>query len=207
MHAKGTRTIGFEWRRLSLAVASVFAFLLAACSNNSGGKPLQFADDNAADYALSTGDYRIGSGEKLLITVFGQPELNREYQIDGAGRLAFPLVGTVKAAGMTPAALESLLADKLDPDYVRDANVTVEVMSFRPFYIVGEVRQPGSYQFVPGMTVLNAVALGGGYTYRARENAFLLRRPAGDGTVNHLLANADTPILPGDIVTVRERYF
>lgn len=207
MHEDCTRRIGFERRNYSLAVASVFALLLAACGNDDGGKPLRFADDSVADYALSTGDYRIGSGEKLLITVFGQPELTREYQIDGAGRLAFPLVGTVKAAGMTPAALESILVDKLEPDYVREANVTVEVMSFRPFYIVGEVRQPGSYQFVPGMTVLNAVALGGGYTYRARENAFLLRRPAGDGTVNHLWANADTPILPGDIVTVRERYF
>ena len=108
---------------------------------------------------------------------------------------------------MTPAELENLLADKLDPDFVRAANVSVEVLNFRPFYIVGEVRQPGSYQFVPGMTVLNAVALGGGYTYRARESAFVVRRPAGDGSVNHLLANADTPILPGDIVTVRERYF
>ncbi len=207
MHLQGIRRIGFVWRTVSLAIASAFALLSAACGNDYEGKSLKFTGDHAADYALSTGDYRIGSGEKLLITVFGQPELTRQYQIDGAGRLAFPLVGTVTAAGMTPAALESLLADKLDPDYVREANVTVEVMNFRPFYIVGEVRQPGSYPFVPGMTVLNAVALGGGYTYRARETAFLLRRPAGNGTVDHLLANADTPILPGDIVTVRERYF
>lgn len=190
-----------------LAAMTVIALGMAACANGGDSGPLKFAEDDAASYALSTQDYRIGSGEKLRIAVFGEPELTREYQIDGAGRLAFPLIGTVKASGMTPAELENLLADKLDPDFVRAANVSVEVLNFRPFYIVGEVRQPGSYQFVPGMTVLNAVALGGGYTYRARESAFVVRRPAGDGSVNHLLANADTPILPGDIVTVRERYF
>lgn len=193
----------FRW----LAAAMLATIALAGCSDAGVSGPLKFADDDATSYALSTQDYRIGSGEKLRIAVFGEPELTREYQIDGAGRLAFPLIGTVKASGMTPAELEKYLADRLDPDFVRAANVSVEVLNFRPFYIVGEVRQPGSYQFVPGMTVLNAVAIGGGYTYRARENAFILRRPAGNGSIDHLLASADTPILPGDIVTVRERYF
>jgi protein involved in polysaccharide export with SLBB domain len=90
---------------------------------------------------------------------------------------------------------------------VRDAAVSVELLTFRPFYIVGEVKVPGSYSYVPGMTVLNAVAIGGGYTYRARETNFIVRRPSGDGRVTQLAATADTPLLPGDIVTVRERYF
>lgn len=190
------------------AMAAMLATTLAACAGDQLSQPLQYSGADAASMLAGTDDYRLATGDKLRITVFGQPELTREYQIDGAGRLAFPLVGTVTARGMTPAALEAMLAKKLDPDYVREASVSVEVLNFRPFYIVGEVKTPGSYQYVPGMTVLNAVALGGGYTYRARENNFLVRRPASDGRgVTPLVATADTPLLPGDIVTVRERYF
>ncbi len=190
------------------AAALAMLTMAAACADNRLGEPLQYAGDDAAAIHAGTENYQLASGDRLRITVFGQPELTREYQIDAAGRLAFPLVGPVAARGMTPAALESFLTDKLDPDYVREASVSVELLGFRPFYIVGEVRQPGSYPYVPGMTVLNAVALGGGYTYRARESNFVVRRPANDGRgLSQLAATADTPLLPGDIVTVRERYF
>lgn len=188
------------------AIIAMLATTVAACSGEQLAQPLQYSGADAASFRAGTDDYRLAAGDKLRITVYGQPELTREYQIDGAGRLAFPLAGTMQARGMTPATLEAALVKKLDPDYVRDASVSVEVLSFRPFYIVGEVKTPGSYQYVPGMTVLNAVAMGGGYTYRARESNFLVRRPSGDG-ITQLVATADTPLLPGDIVTVRERYF
>jgi|CXWL01.1.fsa_nt_gi polysaccharide export outer membrane protein len=188
------------------AVLAMLATTVAACGSDQLALPLQYTGADAASLKAGTDDYRLAAGDKLRITVFGQPELTREYQIDGAGRLAFPLAGTMQARGMTPAALEAALADKLDPDYIPQASVSVEVLSFRPFYIVGEVKIPGSYQYVPGMTVLNAVAMGGGYTYRARESNFLVRRPSGEG-VTQLAATPDTPLLPGDIVTVRERYF
>lgn len=188
------------------AVLAMLATTVAACGSSELAQPLQYTGADAASLKAGTDDYRLSAGDKLRITVFGQPELTREYQIDGAGRLAFPLAGTMQARGMTPAALEAALVKKLDPDYIPDASVSVELLNFRPFYIVGEVKTPGSYQYVPGMTVLNAVAMGGGYTYRARENNFLVRRPSAEG-VNQLAATPDTPLLPGDIVTVRERYF
>lgn len=206
--SRGRRNHRVRSLAVRLAAAAALLALVSACAGSDLGEPLQYAGDDAAAMHAGTENYQLASGDKLRITVFGQPDLTREYQIDAAGRLAFPLVGPVTARGMTPAALESLLAGKLDPDYVREANVSVELLSFRPFYIVGEIKLPGSYAYVPGMTVLNAVALGGGYTYRARENGFVVRRPANDGRgLTLLAATVDTPLLPGDIVTVRERYF
>jgi protein involved in polysaccharide export with SLBB domain len=190
-----------------LGAVACLSAALAACGGDQLAQPMQYSGADAETWLKGTEEYRLASGDRLRITVFGQPEMSREYQIDGAGRLAFPLVGTFNTRGMTPAALEASLKDKLDPDYVRDAAVSVELLTFRPFYIVGEVKVPGSYSYVPGMTVLNAVAIGGGYTYRARETNFIVRRPSGDGRVTQLAATADTPLLPGDIVTVRERYF
>lgn len=151
--------------------------------------------------------YRLGSGDRVRITVFGQPELTGEYAIDGGGQMSFPLIGQLRAGGMTGPELEKALRGKLEPDYLKNPSISVEILSYRPFYIVGEVRTPGSYPFVNGMTVLNAVALAGGFTYRARENAFYVTRTGEDGSKTKLSTGADATILPGDIITVRERYF
>lgn len=151
--------------------------------------------------------YRLGSGDRVRITVFGQPELTGEYAIDGGGQMSYPLIGQIRAGGLTAAELEKDLIGKLSPGYLKDPSVSVEVLTYRPFYIVGEVRTPGSYPFVNGMTVLNAVALAGGFTYRARESSFYLTRTDESGSKSKLNATPETAILPGDIITVRERYF
>lgn len=151
--------------------------------------------------------YRLGSGDRVRVTIYGQPELTGEYAVDGGGQMSFPLVGQLRAGGLTAAELEAALAAKLAPDYLKNPSISVEVLTYRPFYIVGEVRTPGSYPFVSGMTVLNAVALAGGFTYRARETSFYVTRTAEDGSKAKLSTGADATILPGDIITVRERYF
>lgn len=151
--------------------------------------------------------YRLGSGDRVRVTVFGQPELTGEYAVDGGGQMSFPLVGQLRAGGMTASDLERALVDKLSPEYLKNPSISVEVLTYRPFYIVGEVRTPGSYPFVSGMTVLNAVALAGGFTYRARESSFYVTRTGEDGSKIKLTSGAETTILPGDIITVRERYF
>lgn len=152
-------------------------------------------------------NYRLGSGDRVRVTVYGQPELTGEYAVDGSGQMSYPLVGQIRAGGLTAHQLEQALIGKLSPDYLKNPSISVEVLTYRPFYIVGEVRTPGSYPFVNGMTVLNAVALAGGFTYRARENSFYVTRTAEDGSKNKISAGADATILPGDIITVRERYF
>lgn len=158
--------------------------------------------------ALKADDsYRLGSGDRVRITVYGQPELTGEYAVDGSGQMSYPLVGQLRAGGLTAHELEQALIGKLSPNYLKNPSISVEVLTYRPFYIVGEVRTPGSYPFVSGMTVLNAVALAGGFTYRARENSFYVTRTGEDGSKNKITAGAEATILPGDIITVRERYF
>lgn len=152
-------------------------------------------------------DYRLGSGDRVRITVFGQQDLTGEYLVDGSGMLAFPLIGRVPAGNATGSELAQMIAKKLDPDYVRNPNISVEVLTYRPFYIVGEVKQPGSYAYVSGMSVINAIALAGGFTYRARESSFYLTRAAKDGSKTRVDAAPETPVQPGDVITVRERYF
>lgn len=174
-----------------------------AASGNARGASSQTAIQNTGP----ADSYRLGSGDRVRVTVFGQPELTGEYAIDGGGQMSFPLIGQTRAGGLTAAELEKDLIGKLSPGYLKDPSVTVEVLTYRPFYIVGEVRTPGSYPFVNGMTVLNAIALAGGFTYRARESSFYLTRTDESGTKSKLNASPETAILPGDIITVRERYF
>jgi polysaccharide export outer membrane protein len=143
----------------------------------------------------------------MRIIVYGQEKLTGEYVLDGAGVLAFPLIGQVQANGMTPAQLEQAIVSRLNPDYLRNPSVSVEVMTRRPFYIIGEVKNPGSYPYVSGMMVINAIALAGGFTYRARESSFYIKRNGSTGEAGRVTATQETPVQPGDVIMVRERYF
>ena len=193
------------------------AVALAACDTDN--TPIVSADDDALGFAGSSGlsgaggdaadsgSYRLNPGDKMRIIVYGQNHLTGDYSLDNAGMLSFPLAGQIKASGMTPGELERVIKSKLDPDYIRGASVSVEVASKRPFYIIGEVRNPGSYPYVSGISVFNAVALAGGYTYRARENSFYIKRTDRSGHIVRVLADSNTVIRPGDTIQVRERYF
>jgi polysaccharide export outer membrane protein len=151
-------------------------------------------------------DYRLGPNDRTRIIVYGQPTLTGEYVLDGNGVLAFPLIGNVPANGMTPSELQRTIAGKLDPDYLRNPSVSVEVSTRRPFYVVGEVQKPGSYPFVTDLTVLTAIATAGGQTYRANMGNFYVKRTV-DGKTVRVAAKQDTRLQPGDTVEVRERYF
>jgi protein involved in polysaccharide export with SLBB domain len=154
---------------------------------------------------LSTSSYRLGSGDRVRVIIFRHEDLSGEFALDGAGNFAMPLIGEIQAYGLTTRELEQRIADKLKEGYLVEPQVSVEVLSYRPFYILGEVKSPGSYQYVNGMTVLNGVALAGGFSYRAKQNDFLLQR-GGSNTASRPVGG-DTPILPGDIITVQERFF
>ena len=121
--------------------------------------------------------------------------------------LAFPLIGNVDANGQTPSQLQRTIASKLDPDYLRDPSISVEVMTRRPFYVIGEVQKPGNYPYVTDMTVLNAVAMAGGYTYRARQNSLYIKRLDASGRLVRIEATPETRIQPGDTVEIKERFF
>lgn len=162
------------------------------------------APDKPAESALA--GYRLGTGDRIRLIVYGEPNLTGEFGIDGSGFLGVPLIGKVKAGNATAEELEKRIAHELSQGYLKDPSVTVEIVKYRPFYIVGEVKQPGGYPYVSGMTVINAVALSGGFTYRAEEDEFKIKRRVG-GKVTAIEAEPGTEVLPGDVVTVDERFF
>jgi protein involved in polysaccharide export with SLBB domain len=151
-------------------------------------------------------EYRLVAGDRVLVTVFGHKDLSGEFGINGANVLSMPLIPEIKAAGMTVNELEAAIVDALKPDYLKNPNVSVAVTNFRPFYIIGEVANPGSYPYSNKMTVANAVALAGGFTYRAKKKKAVIRRREGVETTE-IEAEIDTAIEPGDVIEIRERFF
>lgn len=151
-------------------------------------------------------EYQLGSGDVLKITVFNQEDLSGEYIINGAGQISLPLIGNVNAKDLTAKQVEQGITDKLKPDYLLNPRVSVQVLNYRPFYILGEVKEPKSYPYVDGMTYLNAVAIAGGYTYRAKEDYVVVIR-MNDPQKRELTLNMDEKVLPGDVIHVKERFF
>jgi protein involved in polysaccharide export with SLBB domain len=178
--------------------------IVADTSGGAGKMSLTSTAGGSGDRASS--DYRLGPNDRTRIIVYGQPNLTGEFVLDGSGNLAFPLIGNVPANGMTPTELQRAIAAKLDPDYLHNPSVSVEVASRRPFYVVGEVQKPGSYPYVTDMNVLNAIATAGGQTYRANMGRFYIKRQV-DGQVVRVAATQESRLQPGDTVVVRERYF
>lgn len=151
--------------------------------------------------------YRLGAGDRIRVTVFGQEDLSGEFEVDGTGRVSLPLIRTVHATGLTLAELEQAITDRLKPDFLKDPSVSVEVLNYRPFYIIGEIKEPGSYPYVNGMTVWNAVAMAGGFSYRARKSEVEIKRGGQDSQSPWQDAHPDTIVYPGDVIRVPERFF
>lgn len=215
-------TISFLRRRGLLAAF----FALAACDGDTtpivkdSAESLQLAPTNAPGAGLRQGaaatagatvgkdaDYKLGANDRLRITVFGQPTLTGEYSLDGNGVLSFPLIGNVPANGVTTSQLQQAIAAKLTPDYLVNPNVSAEVITRRPFFVIGEVQKPGNYSYMTSLTAINAVAMAGGFTRRARKNDFYIRRAAADGQTVRIEAHSGTVLQPGDTLEVRERLF
>jgi polysaccharide biosynthesis/export protein len=150
--------------------------------------------------------YRLGSGDQLRVIVFGQDNLSRLYAIDTSGSIALPLIGPIRARGLTTAQLANDIANELKQKYVKDPKVSVEVETYRPFFILGEVNKPGQYPYVNAMTVEAAVAIAEGYTERAKQRMVRLTRKFG-GVMSTVMVPPDYPVQPGDTIYVMERFF
>jgi polysaccharide export outer membrane protein len=149
---------------------------------------------------------RLQAGDTLRVTVFGEEKLSGDFQVDPSGYVSLPLAGTVLAAGLTKIELERSLTEKFKSKYLRDPKVTVDVASFRPIYVLGEVQRPGEYQYRSGLNVVSALAVAGGVTYRASKSRVLIQRSGEKELKEHDLDPA-IPVMPGDVVRVPERYF
>jgi polysaccharide export outer membrane protein len=160
----------------------------------------------SAPAGADSNEYRLGTGDRVRVTVFGDDQLSGEFQVSAAGTIAMPLIGEVEARGHTTSELEGLVAERLKQDYLKNPKVSVEVVDYRPFYILGEVKNPGSYPYVNGMRVVNAIALAGGFTYRARESRMTIKRDV-NGQLQEMDADQSTAVMPGDVIEVPERFF
>jgi polysaccharide export outer membrane protein len=150
--------------------------------------------------------YRLDAGDKLRVVVFGQEGLTNTYAIDAGGSITMPLIGAVPARGRTPASLAAEITAKLRNGYIRDPSVAVEIESYRPFFILGEVAAPGQYPYVPNMSVESAVAIAGGFSPRARRDRVTLTHADNSGSMR-VVVPLGTALSPGDTVLVGERWF
>ncbi|MBX9758996.1 MAG: polysaccharide export protein [Beijerinckiaceae bacterium] len=150
--------------------------------------------------------YRLASGDRLRIIVFGQDSLTNSYAVDGAGRISMPLIGLIDAYGLTTADLERRIEGRLRGGFLREPRVSVEVEAYRPFFVLGEVTAAGQYPYINGMTVQNALAVSGGFAPRAQRNWVELTRIVNGEPITGAVPISH-PILPGDTITVKERFF
>ena len=165
--------------------------------------PIAYAAPAPARYDAA---YELDAGDKLRVVVYGQDGLTNTYAIDAGGSITMPLIGSVPARGRTPAGLASEIAAKLRNGYIRDPSVAVEIESYRPFFILGEVQAPGQYPYVPNMSVESAVAIAGGFSPRAKRDSVTLTHTDNSGPMRTVVP-LGTPLSPGDTVLVGERWF
>jgi polysaccharide export outer membrane protein len=151
--------------------------------------------------------YRLDSGDVVRVFVYGQPNLSRSYPVDGSGYISVPLIGTVRARGLMTAGLGHAIGSRLSAGFVKDPSVSVDIVAYRPFYILGEVRAAGQYPFTTGLTVQQAVAIAGGYTARADKGPVCITRTSLSGEVTAIHVLPTERVRPGDTITVGERWF
>lgn len=196
------------------------ALMMAGCAGRPGPGPGTLVDTTRGtagpidgpgtavpqEAILPRGPYLLDTGDRLRVVVFGQESLTNAYAVDAGGNIFMPLIGTVPAAGRSTETLGREIASRLRSGFIRDPSVSVEVETYRPFFIMGEVVAGGQFPYVSGMTVQHAVAIAGGFTPRAnRWNVEVTRR------INGQAYRADVPLthplVPGDTLVIRERWF
>lgn len=187
------------FRRVCVALIACVAIALGGCVTGA------IAPGVVAP-ASSMDDYRLGPGDTLRIVVFNEERLSGQFDIGPRGTIAFPLAGDVPADGKTTTEFAAALTTVLQDGLVREPRLTVEVVKYRPFYLMGEVGSPGTYPFTPGLTVQNAVAAAGDFSYRASRKRVFIRHAGEPGEREYPLTST-TLIRPGDTVRIPERRF
>lgn len=175
---------------------------------------LAFSVLSALSYATeSEGTYRLGAGDLISIRVYDEPGLSLErVKVADTGNISFPFLGNINVLGKTPKEVEQSITEGLKGPYLIDPNVTILILEYRPFYVIGEVKRPGSYSFQPGLTVARAISVAGGFTERASkrsiyiENDFIKSRTAKTNDPKSAV-KLDDRVSPGDVITVKQSFF
>ena len=187
-----------------VVVAGLIAVALGSCASSGGAAIAVATGANAA--AASDQDYKLGVSDRVRINVYNEPTLSGEFPVNANGAIAVPLIGDVGAVGKTTSELSREIETRLADGYLREPRVAIDVIGFRPFYILGEVNKPGEYPYSSGLTVMNAVATAQGFTYRADKHKVYIKHP-GESSENSVRLDANVPVVPGDTIRIGERYF
>jgi polysaccharide export outer membrane protein len=185
-------------------ISLLFCILLIACGG-AKTKIISTGERYQASVA-QVEDYKLGVGDKVKLTLFNEPTLSGEFSVNASGSLSLPLIGDVPVVGKGVTEITDALRKLYGDGYVRDPKVNLEVTTYRPFFVLGEVRQPGQYPYAVGMTATNAIALAQGYTPRAVKSSIYIRR-AGSADEQAFKLSPELRVLPGDTLRVSERYF
>jgi len=185
--------------RLAQAVVCLFALALGACETDYG----PIVDAGVSEPKRSPVVFQ--GGNKIKVTVYGEPNLTGVYDITPTGFISLPLAGSIRAEGLTPKELEGVITRKYS-DKLKDPQVSVEIVELRPFYIMGEVLTPGQFPYKSGLNLLTAISTAGGPTYRASRTSVFVQHAGEEGWHEHPLLSS-VQILPGDLIRVPERYF
>ncbi|WP_213268560.1 polysaccharide biosynthesis/export family protein [Hyphomonas sp.] len=191
-------------RSFLVTLAVVFALMVTACGTS--GQTAGAREDGPVTQSQLATAYALGSSDRLRVTVFGHPDLSGEFEVDGSGSISMPLIGQMRAIGLSTVELETAIAERLSDGYVLNPRVSAEVINYRPFYILGEVGRPGEYPYTSGLTVQNAVAAAGGFTYRANKRAVFIKSIDSDQEIAYDLTPS-TVVKPGDTIRIGERIF
>ncbi|MFC5345618.1 polysaccharide biosynthesis/export family protein [Brevundimonas staleyi] len=188
---------------LTALAALVLATFMTSCAQGvmASGTP----EGGAADTRVIE-EYRLGTADKVRVTVFGEAALTGEFLVGGNGKISLPLIGETQATGLTIGEFQEEVAAALRDGFITNPRVSAEVLNYRPFYILGEVNTPGEYPYTNSLTVLNAVATAGGFTYRADNRRVYIKRANGDAEEEFPLTTS-TRVAPGDTIRIRERLF
>lgn len=180
-------------------VCGIFALalLVAGCAS---------APQSSRFNPLLVQPYALDSGDTLRVTVFEQPSLSDTFTVDVEGMISMPLVGDIPTRGLTVEELDTQITQALREGFLRNPDVSVEVATYRPFFVLGEVGQSGQYPYVAGMTVRSAVAIAGGFSPRAVRDTVIISRTI-NGEVSSGRIGLNQAVRPGDVITVRERWF
>lgn len=194
------------FRTINILGIILSVFLLVGCESVGPLTGQTNTSESATAPATDRGEYRFGIADQLRVTIFGEPELSGEFVIDGQGRVSMPLIGEVSALGQTLRSFQADVQARYANGYLREPSLSVEVLNFRPFYILGEVNRPGEYPYGNGLTVLNAIATAEGYTYRANKRVVLIKS-ADEAEERRVDLTPTLRIYPGDTIRVLERLF
>lgn len=188
---------------------AILASVLAACAGTPGG-PISGSQGSVSDVGVESLDtdraYHLAPGDEVRVNVFGETSLSGEFVVTSDGTVSMPLVGQVRAGGLTLDEFRNAVTTALSDGYLNDPRVSAEILNYRPIFILGEVSSSGEYAYSEGLTILNLVARAGGFTYRANTRVVYVKR-AGTDTEVAVPLTADLRVLPGDTVRIGERFF